>query len=188
MMKRPLMIGVFGSGDNPIPKGIARKARIIGEEIAKSSGVLITGACSGVPAQALTGVKRYKGQAIGFSPALNMREHRKKYKLPFDAYSTLIFTGSDFVSRDIINCRAVEAGIIISGKTGTLNELSILMEDGNIIGILEGTGGCADLARRIHKKLWKKYLKYVIIFEKDPRKLVAKIMEEIKKRRKKERT
>ena len=155
MLNRPLMIGVFGSGDNPVSKSIARKARIVGEEIAKSAGVLITGSCSGVPFQALKGVMRYKGQAIGFSPAMDLEEHIKKYKLPFDGYSTIIFTGTDFVSRDIINCRAVDAGIIIAGKTGTLNELSILLEDGKIIGVLEGTGGCADLARLLHKKLKK---------------------------------
>lgn len=178
-----ILIGVFGQSDYPINKGIAKKARIIGEELAKSAYVLITGSCGGYPNESIKGAKRFRGEVIGFSPALNLKEHIKKYKLPRMEYGTLIFTNSSFVARDYLNVSSIDAGLIIGGKTGTLHELCIMMESDKVIGVLEKTGGTADLVRILNKRLRKHYQTYKVIYDKDPRKLIEKVVKEIKLRR-----
>ena len=184
MLKNKILIGVFGQGDYPVNKIIAKKARIIGEEIAKSGYTIVTGACGGYPNESSKGAKRFRGEVIGFSPAKNEKEHINKYKLPQMDYGTLIYTNSSFVQRDYLNVSSIEAGIVIGGRTGTLHEVCIMMESNKIIGVLEGTGGTADLIRILNKRLRKDYQTYKVVYDKDPRKLIEKIIKKIKHGRK----
>jgi len=181
-----MLIGVFGAADTQLKKNIARKVRIIGEEIAKSGNILVTGSCGGYPGEAVEGANKFRGEIIGFSPAKNLYEHINKYKLPDNKNVTVIYTNTNFVMRDFLNVSSIEAGIIVNGKIGTLHELCILLESGKIIGVLEKSEGVADLVKLINLKLEKKELGYKIIYDENPRELVKKIEDLIKKKRKKQ--
>ena len=62
---------------------------------------------------------------------------------------------------------------------GTLNEFTIAYEDGKPIGVLEGSGGTADLIRYITKRPHTK--RGVIIYNTEPKKLVRELIKQIKK-------
>lgn len=155
------------------------KARVIGAEIVKNDGVLITGVTTGVPYWVAKGAKEAGGFVIGISPALSEQDHIKNYKLPIDYYDTIIYTGFEYSGRNLLLSRAADAIIIVCGRMGTLNAFTIAFEDNKIIGVLTGTGGTADMISEIVEKARRGPGK--IIYNSDPKNLISKVVDEIKK-------
>jgi len=75
--------------------------------------------------------------------------------------------------------RSSDGVIVICGRIGTLNEFTIAFEDDKPIGVLEGTGGTADMIREIVKRGRRGSGK--IVYDRNPKRLVAKLMELIAK-------
>lgn len=162
-------------------KGSAEKAREIGKEIALRGGVVITGACWGMPHEAVLGAKKAGGYTIGVSPAISEEKHKKEYRFPIENYDLIFYTGYGFSARDVWLMRMSDAVIFICGRIGTLNEFTICFEDHRLMGVLEGTGGMADEIKGIIKVANKGPGR--IIYDKDPKKLVEKIFKEVDKER-----
>lgn len=156
-------------------------ARKVGEEVAKKGHVLITGATNGIPYEAAKAAKKAGGSNIGFSPAGTEIEHRKKFRLPMDPkiFDHVIFTEAGYTGRNLLMVRSCDATIMIDGRTGTLNEFTAAFEEDEIVGVLEGSGGTADLVREILQVAKKGQRK--VIFDTDPVKLVDRVIERIKK-------
>lgn len=162
-------------------KNIEDIARKIGREIVRQNCILITGATSGVPYYAAQGANRAGGVSIGFSPAASESEHKKVYKLPLDEFDVMVYTGFDYSGRNLLMTRAADALIVVCGRMGTLNEFTIAYEDRKPIGVLSGSKGTADLIGHLLKHPHKKRGK--IIYDTDPKKLVQKVVEYLKKGR-----
>ncbi len=159
-------------------KGTLEKAEEIGAEIARRGHILVTGATIGVPYFAAKGAKEAGGIVIGLSPASSKMAHVKTYHLPLDYHDIIIYTGFDYSGRNLLLTRAADAVITICGRTGTLNEFTIAFEDHKPIGILEGTGGTADIIRGIlenaHRGLG------AVVFDDEPARLLDKVEKLIK--------
>lgn len=155
------------------------KTKELGREIVKQGGVVLTGATTGVPYWAAIGAKEVGGISIGFSPAVSEISHIKTYHLPTDYYDIIIYTGFEYTGRNLILTRASDAVIIVCGRLGTLNEFTIAFEDQKPIGILTGTGGMADEIKGIIERGNRGPGK--IVYSSDPKKLVEKIVEMVKK-------
>ena len=163
-------------------RDIEKLSKEVGREIARQKCVLITGATTGVPYFAALGCKKAKGFNVGFSPATSEAAHLKTYKLPLDPFNVMIYTGADYVGRNVIMTKSVDGVIIICGRMGTLHEFATAFEIQKPIGVLERTGGTADKIRVIATGPYRGVKK--IIFEKDPKKLVEKLIALIKKEKK----
>ncbi|MBL7156325.1 MAG: hypothetical protein ISS87_01880 [Candidatus Pacebacteria bacterium] len=173
-------IGVSGAEiTDHCHKDAAKKAREIGKQIVLHNGVVITGACLGIPHESIIGAKQVNGLTIGVSPAISEKEHIKDYNFPTEYYDLIFYTGYGFSARDVWLMRMSDAVIFICGRIGTLNEFTICFEDDRLMGVLEGTGGTADEIKKIIKFTNKGPGR--IIYEKDPKKLVEKICKEIDK-------
>ncbi|MDD4990326.1 MAG: hypothetical protein PHW31_03385 [Candidatus Pacebacteria bacterium] len=146
----------------------------VGKEIAKQKCILLTGATSGVPYYAAKGAKEAGGISIGFSPAGSRKEHTKRYKLPTDNFDLIVYTGFDYVGRNLILTKSADAVIVICGRTGTLNEFTIAFETRTPIGVLQGSGGTADLIQPVLAKGYRPKTK--IIYDTDPQKLVNELV------------
>ena len=166
----------------PCSKNAKKLAEEIGREIVRQNCVLVTGATTGIPYFAAKGCKELKGISIGFSPAASRVAHLKSYKLPIDVFDVIVYTGFDYSGRNLLMTRAADGVIIICGRMGTLNEFTIAFEDKKPIGVLVGSGGTADLIKTLtsgpHRRAGK------IIYEKDPKKLVEKLIGLIEQKRK----
>lgn len=158
---------------------ILEKAKELGCEIARQGAILVNGATTGFPYWAAIGAKEENGFVIGISPAASEKEHVKNYKLPIDYTDMIIYTGSGYSGRNLLLTRAADAVIVGCGRMGTLNEFTIAFEDRKPIGILEGVGGTTDLIKEIVEKS-KRGGETKIIYEKDPKTLVQKIIQIIK--------
>jgi len=73
-----ISVGVMGSAGGDLNRQTLDKAFRMGEEIARRGCVLITGACPGLPHQAVLGAMKAGGTVVGISPALNFEEHAMK--------------------------------------------------------------------------------------------------------------
>ena len=156
-------------------------ARKVGREVAKRGHVLITGATTGVPFEAAKAAKKAGGANIGFSPAGTEVEHKRKFRLPMSEkiFDHIIYTEAGYAGRNLLMVRSADATIMIDGRMGTLNEMTVAFEENEIAGILEGSGGTADLVRQILAVAKKGRRK--VIFDHDPVKLVERVIAEIKK-------
>jgi len=156
-----------------------KHAEQLGAEIARRGYILVTGATTGLPYWAAKGAKEQGGVVIGFSPAATKLAHVKSYRLPLDYHDIVIYTGFNYAGRNLILTRSSDAIITICGRMGTLNEFTIGFEDKKPIGVLEGSGGTADMLREIVENSHRGPGK--VVFESDPMKLLDTLMEVVKK-------
>jgi len=163
-------------------KNIKKLAEEVGKEIARQKCNLVTGATTGVPYFAALGCEKAGGFNIGFSPATSEKAHLESYKLPLEPFDVMIYTGADYAGRNVTMTKSADGVIIICGRMGTLHEFATAFEVQKPIGVLEGTGGTADKIRQIATGPYRGVKK--IIFEKDPKKLVQKLIRQIKKEKK----
>lgn len=155
------------------------KAEELGREIARQGAVLVTGATTGFPLWATKGAKNENGFSIGLSPASTEKEHVEKYHLPLEYLDLIIYTGAGYSGRNLQLTRSSDAVIVGCGRMGTINEFTIAFEDDKPIGILQGSWQTDELIEEIVKEAHRGPGK--IIYESDPKKLVRKVIELIKK-------
>lgn len=151
----------------------------LGREIVRQGAVLVTGATTGIPYWAAIGAKEEGGISVGLSPAASYLSHIKKYRLPTDYFDLIIYTGFNYAGRNLLLTRSSDAVIIVCGRIGTLNEFTIAFEDDKPIGVLEETGGAADMIRKIVARSHRGPGK--IVYGTNPKNLVAKILEVVRR-------
>jgi uncharacterized protein (TIGR00725 family) len=156
----------------------------LGEELVKHDCVVVTGATTGAPYWVAKAAKQAGGIVIGLSPAISEQEHIKKYRLPIDYHDLIIYTGSGYAGRNLLLTRAADAVITICGRMGTLNEFTIAFEENKLVGVLEGTGGIADMLKEIIEQTHRGPGK--VIFDSDPKQLVEQLIEIIKQEKEQE--
>lgn len=161
------------------PPDACEKAVEIGREIVRQNGIIVTGATTGIPYEAAKGAKSEGGMSIGLSPASSEREHIKKYHLPIDCFDLIIYTGFEYAGRNLLLTKSADAVIIACGRIGTINEFTIAFEEKKPIGILENSGGTVDEIKDLLKKAKRGQRK--IVFSDNPKELVSKVVEMIKK-------
>jgi predicted Rossmann-fold nucleotide-binding protein len=193
----PFKIGVYGS--NIVESEHALNlARQLGQALAERGCIVITGGCSGMPYAVASTAAQHGAEVWGFTPALDLQEHRRAY--PQDdvsIYRRLIYVPASYHElfgqvpasaeldwaarlkyRNVISTVNSDAGIIITGGWGTLNEFTNLIYDGKPIGVLIGSGGLADELPAWYPRLRKKTASPVL-FEADPTRLLTLVLEQL---------
>jgi hypothetical protein len=173
--KLRIAVGVMGSAGGALDRAVLDKAFQMGRAIALRGCVLVTGACPGLPHQAVKGAKSAHGIVVGISPALNFEEHAMKYRSPYDGYDCLVYTGSGLMGREIENIRSCDLVVFMGGRSGTLGEFAIAYDEGKVIGILQGTGGIADKMEVI-VGLIQKATGSQVIYSAEPSDLLEKLI------------
>ena len=168
-------ICVSGAADGPTVKESAHLATQLGEAIAKTGQILTTGATIGLPYYAAVAASKAGGISIGFSPASSLREHLRKYRLPYDCYNFINFTGMNYVGRDLYLVQSSEAVITVGGRFGSLHEFTSALESGKPCGVLLGSGGTADIIPSLTRALDPRF-NDLVVYSTDPADLVNKII------------
>jgi hypothetical protein len=169
-------ICVSGAASGETVRESYQKALELGRAIAKSGQILTTGATLGLPYYAAYGAKEAGGMSVGFSPAASLREHLHKYRLPYDCYDFVNFTGLHYVGRDLYLVQSSDAVITIGGRFGSLHEFTSALEAGKPCGILTGSGGTADIIESLMQILEPPH-DSIVIYDDDPDRLVQKVIE-----------
>jgi uncharacterized protein (TIGR00725 family) len=167
----------MGSAGGVLTPQARELCRELGRQIGKHNCIIITGACPGLPHEAVLGAKEFGALAIGISPALALQEHIDRYHSPYEEYDALIFTGSGLMGREIEAIRSCDIVCIVGGRSGTLGEFSIAFDEGKLIAALLGTGGIADRLEDIVGMI-NKHTEAEMIYEGDPQKLVERAVQQ----------
>lgn len=171
-----LKVGVMGSASGRFSKAQKNIAFDLGCAIAELDCITITGACPGYPLEAARGARTKGGFVIGISPALCEKEHIERYFSPIAYHDALIYTGSGLMGREVINIRSSDIVIILGGHSGTLGEFSIAYDEGNLIGVLLGTGGITDEIKNL-VKIINKNTGAKVLYESNPRILLKNLID-----------
>lgn len=173
-MKKKIAVGVMGSATlGEASSNLISKIDELAHAIVESNCVLITGETTGAPELILNAVKKLGGLTVGISPAHNLEEQKKLYQSPANSSDVVIYSGFGLKGRNVLNIRSSDVVIIVAGAIGTLNEFTIAYDENKIVGVLEGSGGVADLIREILNKI-PKQTKAQVFYDKDPKKLLEK--------------
>lgn len=186
-------IGVYGSNLNE-GEIASTLGKALGRTLARRGCTVITGGCSGMPYIVAQAAAQVGAEVWGFTPELDQEGQQVAY--PDDditIYRRLIYVPQNYRAqfdtpalsgerdhaarlkyRNVISTVHADAGIIISGSWGTLNEFTNLIYDGKPIGVLTGSGGLADELSDFYPRLRKRSAS-VVIFEHEPGKLVDKL-------------
>jgi uncharacterized protein (TIGR00725 family) len=151
MSEQRLAIGVMGTSGGALSDEVRERACRLGRAIAEQGAVLITGACPGLPYEAVRGAKAAGGLVVGISPGLSIDEHRSKYGSPVDGFDVLIYTGSGLMGREITNIRSCDIVVIVGGRTGTLGELAIAYDEGRQLVSSPARAESRPLFRRLSR-------------------------------------
>lgn len=176
-------ICVSGAAETSYCKAEAMaKAMELGKEIVRHNAVLIQGATTGFPLWAAKGAKEAGGFVVGVSPAASEKEHIKEYNLPLEYTDIILYTGFGYSGRNLLLTRMADAVIVGCGRMGTVNEFTIAFEDKKPIGVLEGDWETDELIKSIIEKSHRaEEMKGKIIYSTDPKELVNKIIDVIRK-------
>jgi uncharacterized protein (TIGR00725 family) len=153
----------------------------LGKSIAEAGHILTTGATVGLPYYSAMGAKEAGGMVIGFSPATSLREHLRKYRLPYDCFDFVNFTGMNYVGRDLYLVQSSDALLTVGGRFGSLHEFTSAIEAGKPCGVLIGSGGTADIIPALMQAL-EPPAGDIVIYDDNPQRLVKRIIEIINKR------
>lgn len=198
-------IGIFGSAVKESP-GAMEKARELGRVLAGYDNVsILTGACTGVPYAVAASARSHGMKEVwGYSSCIDLATLQKSF--PEDdvsVYTKIFYSPPNFYElmlqdkrtvweneqqvrhkyRNVILTANSDAGIVVSGRWGTLNEFTNLFDMGKIIGVLTATGGTADTLPELTQKI-SKASAAVVYFETDPKLLVETIIQELDRRKK----
>jgi uncharacterized protein (TIGR00725 family) len=171
-------ICVSGAAKGPSIEDGKRLAADAAREIVRRGHLVTTGATKGLPYYAALAAKKEGGKdisSIGFSPAASRLAHVKKYLLPLDGFDTILYTGFEYTGRNLLLVRSADAVIMVGGRIGTLNELTIAIEERKPIGVLLGSGGMTVEVENVLKAA--KRSRTGIIFSYDPVELVDQVIE-----------
>ncbi len=113
-----------------------------GQLIAQNDAVLVCGGMSGVMEAACRGASEAGGITVGLLPGDD--------KTGANAYVDVALPTGVGLMRNVLTVRACDAVIMISGGLGTLNELTVALNERKVPAIvLTGTGGWSDRIKDI---------------------------------------
>jgi uncharacterized protein (TIGR00725 family) len=171
-----IQIGVMGSAGGVLTSGELALAQRIGANIARRGATIVTGACPGLPHAAVLGAHEFGGVSLGVSPAHSREEHVELYESPLEPYTTIVFTGSGLMGREIYNIHSSDFVVFVGGRSGTLGEFCIAYDEGKLIGVLRGSGGLSDHFGEI-ASLFVKQTGALIVEDTDPDRLLDRCCE-----------
>jgi uncharacterized protein (TIGR00725 family) len=187
-MQRPsIKVGVMGSASTSISAEDLQRvddlAQRLGRKLAAASCVLITGELDGIPGRVVAAHNQHGGLSVGISPAHSAVEHAALYDTPPCPSTVVIYSGFGFKGRNVIAVRSADIVLLFAGGIGTLNEFTIAYDEGKVIGLLEGTGGVADLAQTLLDRLPVRATGAVVIADPDPEQLVERCIAKLCEKR-----
>lgn len=144
-----MKIGIFGT-TQAIDSKIIKKAKEIGKLIAINNHIVVTGGTNGYPHAVALSAIQTGGKAISYATGKSILDHSQFHDTDLSKYTDVIFQkkyfnkkllGIDNYLRSLNMCLNVDVAIIISGKVGTMYEVTIMSGMSKNIYVLKGSGG-----------------------------------------------
>ncbi|RDY32016.1 TIGR00725 family protein [Lachnotalea glycerini] len=137
MKEQKMMICVIGKWKDDMESNY-KLAEDLGEEIARSGAILISGGGTGIMEHACYGAQKVGGITVGFLAATELEGEANNY------LDVPIKTGLGYSVRSALAIRSSHFIIMIGGGNGTLGEASMSYLEHKKLIIIRNTGGWAD--------------------------------------------
>jgi uncharacterized protein (TIGR00725 family) len=137
-----LTIGVIGRSwreGEVLPAFVTEAAYEVGKRIAEAGAVLVSGGTGGVMEASCQGAREAGGLTVGFLPYADKNQA--------NPYVDIVFPTGMGTIRNILTARCCDAVVMVGGGVGTLNEVTIAVDSGVPVVVIEGTSGWADRLR-----------------------------------------
>jgi predicted Rossmann-fold nucleotide-binding protein len=183
-------LGIYGSAAGDMEAAMP-KALELGKVLQGHADkfILITGACPGLPYAVISSAAPSGVEIWGFSAEFDIEGLRAvEPDEDQSIYTKLVYVPRDFQLagsdrarkkyRNLISTASCDAAIIISGRWGTLNEFTNVIDFQKPVGVFTGTGGVADELISLSEKISKPG-QGALIFDDDPKRLVDEILESL---------
>jgi len=159
-----MKIAIFGT-TKANNSQIIKKAKKIGKLIAKNKHTIVTGGTNGYPHIVAQSAISVGGKVISYAVGKSISDHYQFHDVDLSKYTNIIFQkkyfnkkllGIDNYLRSLDMCFNVDIAIVISGKVGTMYEITIISGMSKDIYVLEGSGGVTgktikEFAKEGHK-------------------------------------
>ncbi len=149
-----ITVAVLGAAvpEETIDAGLTARLTTLGQEVAHSGGILVTGACPGVPMIAQRAAYEAGGITVGISPARSLKDHTDSFKMTTAGMTIVQWTatgpGTGFIEREAPLIKAADILVVANGRSGTMGELAAGMYTPKVLAVLEDSGGVAGHARQ----------------------------------------
>ncbi|MBI2445479.1 hypothetical protein HYV43_03775 [Candidatus Micrarchaeota archaeon] len=160
-------IAVIGRCTPPFSPDVVLQARALGRLLAERGATVLSGACNGLPHEAILAARAVGGKTIGYSPAADRHHHQAGFQAPVDGFDELRFFGQrdwsaiqNFAWRSAHLIDDADAVICIDGSWGTLSEIALVFETEKPFGVLE-SGGAAGFVRDLENTLARRRMRPV---------------------------
>ena len=154
-------------------------AQELGAAIAAADCITTVPTVDGFPQWVAKGARAKQGMIVGFSPAANEAEHMTVYNLPIDHMDTVVYSGFGYAGSDLLLSRSSDAVIFGYGGIETVHEFWVAFQEGKPIGILQGDWDTDEILRGLFRDN-EEFDHSRIIFDTDPKKLVAEVVRRAK--------
>jgi len=135
----------------------------LGKYLAGIGAEILTGACRGFPLFVGRASIKHGGKVIGYSPALNEKEHVEKYNFPLDGVTHMEYiketTGhiaNNFLQRSIDMTPFSDVVVALGGSWGTYTEILFSFWHGKTIILVTEFGGACEAFEQTYKFFGKR--------------------------------
>ncbi|RLE08323.1 TIGR00725 family protein [Candidatus Aerophobetes bacterium] len=135
-MRKLIAVSGSNSGDENLTELSLKMAEEVGYYIAQKGGILICGGKGGIMEASARGAKRGGGLTIGILPGSKEEANR---------FIDIALSTHLGYFRNYVMISSADAVIAITGRWGTLNEVSLAISLGKPTILLKGTGGWVDI-------------------------------------------
>lgn len=148
---------VIGTAFGNIGSDLQKECEKLGYFLAKKKMRIITGACPGIPYFVGRGAITINGEVIGYSPAISMEQHLKKYNFTLDGCSKIEYMSKEYEINEVFLIRSIdmlrEADVVISieGGRGTYGELQMSLCMGKKLICCVAYGGISQKIKALSR-------------------------------------
>ena len=123
----------------------------LGTWLAENKMEVLTGACKGMPYYTGRAAVKAGGKVVGYTPALNKKEHIEKYDFPMDGVTDLVYNkvrwytqAENFLRRSWDMTPFSDVVVALGGSWGTYSELIFSFFGKKTIILVECFGGAVE--------------------------------------------
>ena len=123
----------------------------LGGWLATNGIEILTGACKGMPYYTGRAAVRAGGKVVGYTPALDKKEHTEKYGFPLDGTTDLVYNkvryytqAENFLHRSWDMTPFSDVVVALGGSWGTYSELIFSFFAKKTIVLVESFGGAVE--------------------------------------------
>ena len=147
-----MKVTIYGGTNNKAySKAEVSECEKLGAWLAKNKIDILTGACKGMPYYTGRAAVKAGGKVIGYTPALNKKEHVEKYGFPLDGTTDLVYNkvryytqAENFLHRSWDMTPFSDVVVALGGSWGTFSELIFSFFAKKTIILVQSFGGAVE--------------------------------------------